>query len=115
MGVHVDRTIVQFFFVLVLIFMILFRAWFMKKNVKMQIQATRCKLYFLIHFFVTIFVVLVLFLQQNLVGFLSCTCCVLFLFFLFCDLDLELSMPLFWSWFRKSYRFGCFVPVIVIT
>jgi hypothetical protein len=34
MGVCVDRTIVQFFFVLVLIFMIFFCTWSMKKKYK---------------------------------------------------------------------------------
>jgi len=37
----------------------------------------------------------------------------LFLFFLFHDLDLELGMLVFSFWFRKFYRLGCFVPVII--
>jgi hypothetical protein len=43
MGVHVDRTIVQICFGLVIDIYEFFCTWSMKKNVKMQIQTTRCQ------------------------------------------------------------------------
>jgi hypothetical protein len=42
MGVHVDKISSNFFLVLLLIFMIFFYTWSMKKC-KIQIQATRCQ------------------------------------------------------------------------
>jgi hypothetical protein len=42
-GVHVDKTIVQICFCLGIDIYDFFYTWSMKKNVKMQIQATRCQ------------------------------------------------------------------------